>query len=89
MSNIKTLTYPQVAILWWNESKQSHADYFSSPFFTDPDSRYYVTNGQLVLVVGQSKNYPNEKDFKIRMSNYSPKQGFYAHPDNLIFLGEL
>jgi len=83
MSNIKTLTYPQVAILWWNESKTSRPTYFEGSSFRD------LINGQLVLVVGQSKNYLNEKDFKIRMSNYSPERGFYAHPDNLIFLGKL
>ena len=83
MSNIKTLTYPQVAILWWNESKTSRPTYFEGSSFHD------LINGQLVLVVGQAKDYLNEKDFKIRMSNYSPDQGFYAHPDNLIFLGKL
>ena len=83
MSNIKTLTYPQVAILWWNESKTHRPTYFEGQSF------HGLLNGQLVLVVGQSKDYLNEKDFKIRMSNYSPEQGFYAHPDNLIFLGEL
>jgi hypothetical protein len=83
MSNIKTLTYPQVAILWWNESKTSRPTYFEGSSFHD------LINGQLVLVVGQSKDRLGDEDFKIRMSDYSPEQGFYAHPDNLIFLGEL
>lgn len=83
MSNIKTLTYPQVAILWWNESKTSRPTYFEGSSFPD------LINGQLVLVVGQAADYLGEEDFKIRISKYSPEGGFYAHPDNLIFLGEL
>lgn len=83
MSNIKTLTYPQVAILWWNESKTSRPTYFEGSSFHD------LINGQLVLVVSKSKDRLGDEDFKIRMSNYSPERGFYAHPDNLIFLGEL
>lgn len=83
MSNIKTLTYPQVAILWWNESKTSRPKYFEGPSFHD------LINGQLVLVIGLSEQYSDDKDFKIQKSDYGPERGFFAHPDNLIFLGEL
>lgn len=85
MSNIKTLTYPQVAILWWNESKQSHADYLSSPFFTDPDSRDYVTNGQLVLV--DSPSVYCRGSYIIAL--HGDEADFIASERNLIFLGEL
>ena len=77
------MIFPQVAILWWDESKTARPTYFEASSFHD------LINGQLVLVVGQSEDYLDGKDFKILLSNYSPERGFYAHPDNLIFLGEL
>lgn len=77
------MIFPQVAILCWDESKTARPTYFEWSNFHD------LINGQLVLVVGQSEDYLDGKDFKILLSNYSPERGFYAHPDNLIFLGEL
>ena len=77
------MIFPQVAILWWDESKTDHPKYFEGPSFWD------LLNGQLVLVIDRAKVCVGDKDLKILLSNYSPEQGFFVDSDNLIFLGEL
>lgn len=82
------MTFPQVAIIWWDESKTNHPKAFEACTFRNPEKpASLITNGQLVIVL----NGDDLRDgtYLIDLLRDSHDVGFVAYSENLIFLGEL
>lgn len=82
------MNFPQVAILWWDESKANSPYFFPEDVFCNPARPdICLINGQLIIVDGI---HPDDSSaYNVDLLRDDRDSGFVADSSNLIFLGEL